>query len=130
MAVIGVGTDVVDVGRVDALLARDPLGQRFRTRVFTASERQDCERRRRCAESYAGRFAAKEAVIKALGGPGVWGFPWQEIEIVATPVGAPAVRLYGRVAERARQRRIERLHVSIAHSAGVAIAQVVAEGTR
>jgi holo-[acyl-carrier protein] synthase len=128
MAVVGLGTDVVDVERIDALLSHGALGQRFRDRVFTASERDHCERRRRSAESYAGRFAAKEAVIKALGGTGAWGFPWKEIEIVADADGAPSVKLHGRTACRARARQVERLHVSIAHGAEVAIAQAIAEG--
>jgi holo-[acyl-carrier protein] synthase len=128
MRVVGLGTDVVDIERIDALLSHGTLGQRFRARVFTTTERRDCERRRRSAESYAGRFAAKEAVIKALGGPGAWGFPWQEIEIVVDADGAPSVRLHGRTAGRARARRVDRLHVSIAHGAQVAIAQAIAEG--
>ena len=90
---IHVGTDLIEIGRIRRSLDRYP---RFRDRCFTAAEQAYCESRSNPAESYAGRFAGKEAVGKALGYGVARAFAWRDIEIVGRP--KPAVRLSGRVA--------------------------------
>ena len=93
---IAVGTDLIEIERIRRSLARYA---RFRERCFTEAERAYCDSRANPAQSYAGRFAGKEAVGKALGFGVARAFAWQEIEIVGRP--KPAVRLSGRLAERA-----------------------------
>ena len=129
MAVVGVGIDLVDVARMEAALD-GPLGERFRERVFTATERAECERQPRLrASRYASRFAAKEAVLKALGRRTRWGFAWPDIEIARNAQGAPEVRLSGRAAEQARHLGACRVLVSLSHESTLAMAEAVAENT-
>ncbi len=122
------GVDLAEIERV-ARAIDGPYGERFRARVFTAEERRYCEARGRGrAESYAARFAAKEAVMKALGVG--WGKDagWQEIAVVRKPGGPPRVELSGRAGDTARRLGIERLALALSHAGGLAIAFVVAEG--
>ena len=119
--IIGVGVDIVEVGRIRAALDNPRTGQRFRDRVFTAGEIAYCERRRTGAESYAARFAAKEAVVKALGKL----VGWKEIEVTRTD-GPPTIRLSGRAETRARELGVQRIHLSLSHTADHAIAYVIA----
>ena len=114
--IVGVGVDVVDVPRFRAQLERTPA---LRARLFTEDER-DLPLR-----SLAARFAAKEAVAKALGSPG--GMRWRDCEVVMGPDGAPGLVLTGTVAEAARARGINSWHLSLSHDGGLAIAMVVAE---
>ena len=95
---INVGTDLIEIARVRRSLERYP---RFRDRCFTADEQAYCDSRANPAESYAGRFAGKEAVGKALGFGVARAFAWKEIEIVGRP--KPSVRISGRVAAVAEQ---------------------------
>ena len=111
----GIGIDIIEIERIAAAVTRP----RFRDRVFTAEEQKYCAASA-SAERYAGRFAAKEAVAKALG----CGFPWTDVEILPTATGAPLPRLHGKAAERLGQRR---LHVSISHCRSYAVAQAVVE---
>ncbi|MFQ5477634.1 MAG: holo-ACP synthase [Candidatus Binatia bacterium] len=127
MGVLGVGVDLVDVTRVAAVLGQGARGERFRRRVFTASERRDCEGKSNPAASYSVRFAAKEAVLKALHAEVAWGFPWPDIEVLRGETGAPSVRLYGRTAEKAERLGVDVIHVSLSHLDVLAIAQVVVE---
>jgi len=121
--ILGSGIDWIEVARIARLLDHPRYGKRFRARVFTPEEIAFCERRRNASESYAARFAAKEATMKALGGF----FPWQEVEVVRAPRSAPQLRLHGRAAERARTLGVSRLFVSLSHSRDFAVAWVVAE---
>jgi holo-[acyl-carrier protein] synthase len=114
--IIGVGVDVVDVARLAASLERTPA---LLDRLFTAGE-QKAEK----LESLAARFAAKEAVAKVLGAPGL---SWVEAEIVSAPNGKPSLVLHGAVAETAAAQGIAHWHVSLSHDAGIATAFVVAE---
>jgi len=116
------GIDIIRVGRIRDTLVR--FGPRFSNRVLTASERRYVRDR---PETFAGRWAAKEAVSKVLG-LGVRGIGWQEIEIERLPTGQPAVRLHGRAAARAEQLGMERIAVSISHEAEYAVA--IAFGVR
>ena len=116
------GIDIIKVDRIRAALER--FGARFSNRVLTAGERRYVRDR---PETFAGRWAAKEAVSKVLG-LGVRGIGWRDIEIERLPTGQPAVRLHGRAAARAEQLGMARIAVSITHEADFAIA--VAFGLR
>jgi holo-[acyl-carrier protein] synthase len=113
--IVGVGVDVVDVARLAAALERTPS---LRDRVFTPDEQQ------LRMESLAARFAAKEAVAKVLGAPGL---PWTEAEIVSEVNGRPRLVVTGSVREAAEAMGISTWHVSLSHDGGLATAFVVAE---
>jgi holo-[acyl-carrier protein] synthase len=125
--ILGVGLDVVPVRRLTRLRAEH--GERFTTRVFAAAELQDCLDRADADLALAARVAAKEACLKALG-IGLGGaVGWLEVEVVrAEPDGAPAIRLTGRAADRARARGVRAVHVSLTHDEGLAAAVVILEG--
>jgi holo-[acyl-carrier protein] synthase len=115
--IVGVGIDVVDVDRFEATLQRTPG---LRTRLFTPLERQ------RAIASLAARFAAKEALAKALGAPE--GLHWADAEVRTDPSGQPFLHMSGSVAARAKQLSVGSVHVSLSHDAGIASAVVVLEG--
>jgi holo-[acyl-carrier protein] synthase len=124
--IVAIGTDAIEVERVQRAVDHPRWGERFRQRVFTAGEIAYCTKRRRNAESFAARFAAKEAVMKALGtgyAKGVW---WRDIEVVRAR-GAPSLALHGGAAARAAALGITRWHLSLTHTAGQALAYVIAE---
>jgi holo-[acyl-carrier protein] synthase len=123
VAIVGLGVDVVPVDRFAAVLRRRPA---LAERLFTARERTTPGGTERTAESLAARFAAKEALAKALGAGG--GMHWTDAEIVVDDAGQPAVVVTGTVAERARERGVTRWHVSLSHDGGIASATVIAEG--
>jgi holo-[acyl-carrier protein] synthase len=116
MAILGIGVDVVDLDRFATSLDRTPT---LRERLFTPDE-ADLP-----IESLAGRFAAKEALAKAMGAPS--GLSWQDFEVVSTAAGAPSFRLHGSAPDRVAALGIETIHVSISHDTIVATAFVVAE---
>ncbi|WP_291378842.1 holo-ACP synthase [Demequina sp.] len=116
MAVVGVGIDVVELERFDRAVARTP---RFAQKVFTPAERQLGR------HSMAARWAAKEALAKALGAPA--GLSWQDAEVVRDPSGRPRFEISGTVAARAAELGVATLHVSLSHDAGIASAVVIAE---
>jgi holo-[acyl-carrier protein] synthase len=122
VSAVRVGTDLIEIERIRHSLAR--YGDRFRERCFTDAERAYCDSRKNPAESYAGRFAGKEAVGKALGFGVARAFAWQEIEIVGRP--KPAVRLSGRLAERAAALGAAAVDLSMTHSRELAQAVAVA----
>jgi len=116
------GVDLVEIARVRAAVERH--GMRFLARIYTAAERQSCAGR---AESLAGRFAAKEAVAKALGN-GIWrnGVIWTDIEVVRGAAGEPLLRLYGSAAVRAEELALATWSLSLTHDRTHALAFVVA----
>jgi holo-[acyl-carrier protein] synthase len=116
MAVRGVGIDVVDIGRFGEALERTPS---LRVRLFTEQERD------RPLASLAARFAAKEALAKALGAP--TGMAWLDAEIVNEASGDPRFDIKGSVLARANDLGVESVHVSLSHDAGIASAVVVLE---
>ncbi len=120
MSGVRVGTDLIEIERIRRALARY---ERFRERCFTEAERAYCESRPNPAESYAGRFAGKEAVGKALGFGVARAFAWREIEIVGRP--KPSVRLSGRVAARAESAGVREVDLSMTHSRELAQAVAV-----
>jgi holo-[acyl-carrier protein] synthase len=114
--IIGVGTDVVEIARLEHSLERTPS---LRARLFTDDEAA------LPLESLAARFAAKEALAKALGAPG--DLSWHDAEVVTDVSGWPSFELRGTVATRAERLGVERVHLSLSHDAGVAVAFVVLE---
>jgi holo-[acyl-carrier protein] synthase len=120
--IVAVGIDVVLVERFVHALQRTPL---LTDRLFTEQERLTGSGHPRPAESLAARFAAKEAVAKALGAPG--GLHWHDCEIVTDPDGRPWLTVSGTVAAAAAERGIRRWHLSLSHDGGIASAMVVAE---
>jgi len=129
MRIIGTGVDVAEVARVRAALEHARTGARFRARVFTAGEQAYCDARGRGRwESYAARFAAKEATMKALGVG--WGrhASWLEIEVVRERGRRPEIVLGGSAAAYAATLAATRLHLALTHTAEIAVAQVIAEG--
>ena len=114
--VFGVGVDLVDVTRFEEHLERTP---KLRERLFTPVELEGS------AQSIAARFAAKEALVKALGSPA--GLNWQEIEITKNMSGKPEIKTVGISASTVAAAGISKLHLSISHDGGMAIAMVVAE---
>lgn len=121
MPVIGLGMDICSVERIARVLA-GPNGARFRARVYTPAEIATCEGRSEAATAYAARFAAKEALVKALGAPA--GVRWQDMEVLRAASGAPTFALTG-VAAREVGARKARVLLALTHDGGVAAATVV-----
>ena len=126
--IVSVGVDMVEVERIRRALEDVRIGRRLRDRVYTEKEVRYCERKRRGKyESYAGRFAAKEAVMKALGrgwGPKV---SWLNIEVVRARGGRPEVALHNETSALARELGIRRWSLSITHIESHALAYVIAQ---
>lgn len=114
--IVGIGIDVVDIDRFGQVLERSPG---LRERLFTPAERS------LPLASLAARFAAKEALAKALGAPA--GLHWHDCEVVKDAEGRPVFALQGTVADRAAEQSAGTLHLSLSHDAGIASAMVVAE---
>ena len=125
MAVLGLGIDVTQIERLEQSFER--RGQRLLDRLFTDGEKLYCERRVRNFQSYAGRFAVKEAVMKVLGTGWARGVRWVDIEVVRDQGGPPRCVLHGETARIAERRGIASVHIAITHDAGLAIAVAVAE---
>jgi holo-[acyl-carrier protein] synthase len=125
MAIVSLGMDLTAVARMQEVLER--RGSRFLERVFTEGERAYCEGRYQAAASYAGRFAVKEAVMKALGTGWARGVRWRDIEVVRRRGEAPELRLHGETQRLAARRGIVRIHITITHDGGMAAAVAVAE---
>src|SRR5215831_439022 len=124
---MAIGVDICDVGRIRRALEAS-TGARFRARVFTVAEQAYCEARGRARfASYAARFAAKEAAMKALGTGWSAGVTWQDFEVVRGEGEPPRLVLHGRAAELARQRRMVRWLVALSHERTGAVASVVVE---
>jgi holo-[acyl-carrier protein] synthase len=122
----GIGVDVVSVPRLSALVER--YGKRAKERLFTPRELADCERRAAPADCLAGRFAAKEAFLKALGTGLASGVRWGDMAIRSDHRGRPELVLSGKARERLREVGGDGVHVSLSHDAGVAVAVVIIEG--
>ena len=120
MAVVGLGLDICSIERMRRIL-ESVRAERFLERVFTDAERATCSARADAASAYAARFAAKEALVKALGAPP--GIRWRDMEVVRQG-GAPGFALSGRAQEVMAERRLSAL-LSLTHDAGVAAASVV-----
>ena len=123
MTIVGIGVDAVDVADMRTTLGRTPS---FRERCFTPGERAYAEKQRDPSERYAVRFAAKEAVMKAMGlGLGAFGF--YDVETVVAESGAPSLLIVGQARVESDARNITHWHITLTHTKTTAIAQVVAE---
>jgi holo-[acyl-carrier protein] synthase len=120
------GVDIAEVDRVKAAIERH--GESFLRRVFTAAEREYCEGFRNKYERYAGRFAAKEAAMKALGTGWRSGVRWVDFEVVRESGGRPGIRLDGEAKKIAVEMGVKRIALSITHTEAIALAQVIFEG--
>jgi holo-[acyl-carrier protein] synthase len=124
--VVGTGIDVVEIERVARSIER--YGSRFLERVYTTAEIAYCQRKRRnAAESFAARFAAKEAGAKALGTGIGFGVTWRELEVGREPAGRPLLLLHGRAAEIAASLGVRRSSLSITHTRTQSTALVILE---
>jgi holo-[acyl-carrier protein] synthase len=123
--VLGLGTDLIETRRV--LESIDRFGERFLERIFTEGEIAYCTRKKNAAESFAARFAAKEAGAKALGTGISRGVSWKEFEVRRETSGRPSLHLSGRAAELAEAMGVKRMQLSLTHSRDLAMAVVVAE---
>ena len=126
MTVLAHGIDMVDCARLQKSIDRH--GERFLRRVFTPTEQAYCRGRKRQLEHFAGRFAAKEAVLKVLGTGWREGISWTDIEVRNDPAGRPEVFLSGRCEQIAAEQGMEQIHISISHITTHAIASAVASG--
>lgn len=124
--IVAIGIDLIEISRIEEVFAR--RGDRFRDRVFAEGEISYCERQASKFASYAARFAAKEAVMKALGTGWSDGVGWRDVEVVRGSKGAPVLQLHGRALERMNEIGATKAHLSLTHSGNLAMAQVVLEG--
>ena len=123
--IAGIGVDIVDVARIQALLDRH--GERFLRRVYTEAETAYAMGAANKAERLAGRFAVKEAVMKALGTGKSQGILWRDVETIRGRLGRPEVRLHGQAVKWLKIRGWNAVHVSITHDGGRAVAFVIIE---
>jgi len=126
--IVGSGIDITEIRRIQQSM--DRYGARFLDRVYTAAEQAYCLRKRRAAESFAARFAAKEAGAKALGTGISFGVNWLEIEVVREPSGRPTIKFHGRAAEIAKHLGVAHAALSLTHSGDTAMASVVLESAQ
>ncbi len=122
--IIGNGIDIVECARLDELIARH--GQRFLDRIFTSAELDYCMNRRRQIEHLAGRFAAKEAILKVIGTGWRDEISWKDMEIINDSAGKPEINLKGKTAEIAQQLGIKKIILSISHTEKYAVASAIA----
>lgn len=122
MNIFGIGVDICEISRIDELIQRH--GQRFVKKVFAGAEIEYCTPKKDKSASFAARFAAKEALLKALGTGMRDGFVWRDIEVVNDQLGKPVFRFYGKTAQVLKDKTV---HLSLSHSRENAIAFVVIE---
>jgi len=123
--IVGLGADVVEIRRVRQALKHQ--GERFIRRVFTAAEQEFCEARRDPAPHYAVRFAAKEALFKALGTGWAKGLSWQDVEVVRREQDAPILVLSHAAEKQSQELGTRSIHLSLSHSDDSALAVVILE---
>lgn len=121
----GIGTDIIEISRIRAL--HEKQGADFLTKCFTPDEVAYCLKKANAAESLAARFAAKEAVMKALGSGWGEGVAFANIEVVRDGDSAPTIRLHRSAAEFARKQGIDQIHITLTHCKDYAVAFAVAE---
>ena len=126
MKIIALGLDLAEVPRIRSMMERH--GERFKERTFSAGERAYCDRNADPAMHYAARFAAKEAVAKALGTGFAEGVGWQDIEVLRSESGQPSIALHNGAAARAAALGITQVLVTLTHTKEIAAASVVAVG--
>lgn len=124
--IVSCGVDICETERIGQMQSEH--GERFLKRTFTEEELAYSLGRPREAEHLAGRFAAKEAVMKALGTGWSAGISWHDVSVSILPSGEPRIGLLARAAEVAEERGIKKLHISLSHCHKYAVAMVIAEG--
>lgn len=124
--IIGLGTDIVEIVRIGQMVERH--GEHFINRVFTDDEIAYCQRRKHSYQHFAGRWAAKEAVMKALGTGFVKGIHWRDIEVVPNKAGKPSIELRGGARDLAEQMGITEMMITISHCRAYATATVIGVG--
>ncbi len=122
--IYGIGTDIIEVSRIHAVMEKD-IG--FRDKIFTAGEIAYCETKKFKYENYAARFSAKEAFMKAIGTGWRFGIRFADIEVYHDEFGKPLIRLYGKAEELGKLEGISKIHVSLSHVKEMAIAVVTVE---
>jgi holo-[acyl-carrier protein] synthase len=122
--IIAHGIDLVDFPRIEEMINRHK--ERFINRIFTAAEQAYADSNKNRIEKYAGRFAAKEAILKLMGTGWRGKIAWTDIEVINNPSGQPHVNLYGEVKKIAENLAITQISISITHTANFAIASAVA----
>ena len=120
MPLICTGIDIIEIDRIQNVLSR--YGNRFLNKIFTPDEIQYCRGR---SPNLAGRFAAKEATMKALK-TGARGVSWKDIEVIRASNGAPSIKLYNRALARSESLGVSSLSISFSHSRDYAVASVIA----
>jgi holo-[acyl-carrier protein] synthase len=123
--IVGLGMDIAEVDRIAAAIERH--GRTFLTRVFTPAEIAYCEKHRNRTERFAGRFAAKEAAMKALGTGWRHGVRWVDIEVIREPSGKPTLKLSGASRAIADRLGVKNIAITITHTGNTALAQVIFE---
>lgn len=126
MNIIGIGTDIVECLRIAQMIERH--GELFISRVYTPAEIDYCSVRKAATQHYAGRWAAKEAVLKTLGTGWAKGISWRDVEVLPNRAGQPQVTLHGGALEIAGKMEIEHVQVSISHCRSHATAFAIACG--
>jgi holo-[acyl-carrier protein] synthase len=124
--ILGTGVDLAEVPRIRTAVER--YGQRFIERIYTPAEIAYVERKANRFERYAGRFAAKEAGMKAIGTGWRRGVRWQDFEVANLPSGRPTLRLHGEAAKIAEKLGVKSIQLSITHTAELGMAHVILEG--
>ena len=122
--ILGIGTDIVDVGRIERSMSRNP---RLGEKLFTEAERAYCEGRASRYQSYAARFAAKEAVMKAIGTGWDGYINWQDIEVCSDALGKPGIICHNAVRSFMEEHHVREIHISLSHEKTHAIAYVILE---
>ena len=122
--IIGLGTDIVEVKRIKAAIAKN---DRFITRVYTPAEIAYCQQKKRPELSFAARFAAKEAISKAFG-TGIGKISWLDMEITNAQSGQPLVHLSGKCAMISQEKQVKAIHLTLSHTDEYAVATAILEG--
>ena len=125
--ILGIGVDIVKNCRIETLI--DKYGKHFLGKVYTEAEIEYCQSKKKAAVSFAARFAAKEAVLKALG-TGMRNNSWQDIEILNNNLGKPEVNLSAKTKKKADELKVSSIFLSISHEKEYSIAQVIMEGAK
>ena len=126
MKIIGIGTDIIEIERIERILVRHP--ERFKATVYTEEELRYSQSRRQQSEHLAGRWAAKEAVLKTLGTGWIKGITWKDVAVHNDPSGKPTIILSGGAEMIANSLGISEVQISISHCKSYAIAYAVAVG--
>ena len=122
--IVGLGTDIIEIVRIGRMIERH--GELFLNRVFTDDEIRYCQRRKECYQHFAGRWAAKEAVMKTLGTGFIRGVGWRDIEVASQKSGKPTINIRGGAGELAERMGIGEILISISHCREYATATAIA----